>query len=103
MTKPTPAAIHARRIGPTLTPDRLRVLMRPFYPTSDDIARKIAARVLALPDEEVSRLLGRVLGEFEDRHEHVEQFFRNRTAALRELRPLRTAVVPCSRPKRIAA
>ena len=83
MTKSKPAAVHARRIGPTLAPDRSRVLMRPFYPTSDDIARKIAARVLALPDEDVTRLLGRVLGEFEDRHEHVEQFFRNRYAQVR--------------------
>ena len=56
-------------------PDRSRVLMRPFYPTSDDIARRIVARVMALPDEEVARLLGRVLGEFADRHEHVEKIF----------------------------
>jgi predicted GH43/DUF377 family glycosyl hydrolase len=83
MTKHTPSALHARRIGPTLTPDRSRVLMRPFYPTSDDIARKIVARVMALPDEEVARLLGEVLGEFEDRHEQVEQFFRNRYGQVR--------------------
>lgn len=25
-------AVHAKRIGPTLTPDRSRVLMRPFFP-----------------------------------------------------------------------
>ena len=75
--------VHARRIGPTLTPDRSRVLMRPFYPSSDDIARRIVARVLALSDEAVARLLSQVLGEFEDRHEHVEQFFRNRFAQVR--------------------
>jgi predicted GH43/DUF377 family glycosyl hydrolase len=74
--KATP--LHAKRIGPTLVPDRSRVLLRPFYPGSDDIARRIIARVMALADEEISRLLGRVLGEFADRHEHVEQFFRNR-------------------------
>ena len=79
----TTATVHAKRIGPTLTPDRSRVLMRPFYPTSDDIARRIVARVLALSDEEVARLLGQVLGEFEDRHEHVEQLFRNRFAQVR--------------------
>jgi len=80
MTTPTTPPIHARRIGPTLVPDRSRVLMRPFYPSSDDIALKVAARVMALSDEEVSRLLSRVLGEFEDRHEGVEQFFRTRFA-----------------------
>jgi predicted GH43/DUF377 family glycosyl hydrolase len=52
--------------------------MRPFYPSNDDIALKIAARVMALPDKDVTRLLDQVLGEFEDRHERVEQFFRNR-------------------------
>ena len=78
MTTPTPSPVHAKRIGPTLVPNRSRVLMRPFYPSSDDIARRVVARVMALPDEEIARLLGRVLGEFADRHEHVEQFFRNR-------------------------
>ncbi len=75
--------LHTKRIGPTLAPDRSRVLMRPFYPSSDDIARRIVARVMALPDEEIARLLGRVLGEFADRHEHVEKFFRNRFTQVR--------------------
>ena len=75
--------VHAERIGPTLTPDRSRVLMRPFYPSSDDIARRIVTRVLALSDEDVARLLSQVLGEFADRHEHVEQIFRNRFAQVR--------------------
>ena len=57
--------------------------MRPFHPSTDDIARRIVARVMALPDEEVARLLGQVLGEFADRHEHVERFFRNRFAQVR--------------------
>ena len=65
-------AVHAKRIGPTLVPDRTRVLMRPFRPTSDDIARRITARIAALPEEAVARLLGQVLGEFADRHEQVE-------------------------------
>jgi predicted GH43/DUF377 family glycosyl hydrolase len=66
-----------------LIPDRSRVLMRPFYPSSDDIARRIVSRVLALSDEEVARLLSQVLGEFEDRHEGVEQLFRNRFGQVR--------------------
>ncbi len=81
MTSTRPA-VHAKRIGPTLVPDRARVLMRPFYPSTDDIARRIVARVLSLSDQEVARLLGQVLGEFEDRHEQVEIFFRNRFAQL---------------------
>jgi predicted GH43/DUF377 family glycosyl hydrolase len=73
-----PASVHAKRIGPTLIPDRSRVLMRPFRPTTDDIARRIAARVMALPEAEVAPLLVRVLGEFADRHEQVENIFRKR-------------------------
>jgi predicted GH43/DUF377 family glycosyl hydrolase len=67
--------LHAKRIGPTLVPDRSRVLMRPFRPTTDDISRHIVARVMALPEEEVPKLLNQVLGEFENRHEHVEKIF----------------------------
>jgi predicted GH43/DUF377 family glycosyl hydrolase len=52
------------------------VLLRPFRPATDDIARRIFARIMALSEEEVVRLLGRVLGEFADRHEQVEAFFR---------------------------
>ncbi len=78
MTKTTSSALHARRIGPTLIPDRSRVLLRPFRPTTDDISRRIVARVMALPEEEVVRLVGQVLGEFANRHEHVEDIFRKR-------------------------
>jgi predicted GH43/DUF377 family glycosyl hydrolase len=49
--------------------------MRPFRPTTADIARRIVARVMALPEEEVALLLNRVLGEFANRHEHVERIF----------------------------
>src|ERR1051325_3381426 len=78
MPNSTRPVVHAKRIGPTLTPDRSRVLMRPFYPSTDDIALRIIPRGIALSDEEVTRLLGQVLGEFEDRHENVAQLLRNR-------------------------
>ena len=76
-------AVHAKRIGPTLTPDRSRVLMRPFEPTSEDIARRIVARVMGLSDEEVAWQLDHVLGEFENRHERLEQLFRTRFSRVR--------------------
>ena len=76
----TSSPLHAKRIGPMLTPDHSRVLLRPFRPTTDDISRRIVARVMALPEEAVVRLLGEVLGEFLDRHEQVEHFFRKRFA-----------------------
>ena len=70
--------VHAKRIGPTLTPDRSRVLLRPFRPTTDDLARRIVARVMALPEEAAAGLLHQVLGEFASRHEYVEKIFRTR-------------------------
>ena len=73
----------SRRIGPTLHPDRSRVLLRPYYPSSDDIALRIVARVLALSDEAVTQRLSQVLDEFEDRHERVADILRNRFLAVR--------------------
>jgi len=78
MTEQKSSNLHAKRIGPTLTPDRSRVLMRPFRPTTDDISRRIIARVMALPEEDVVRLVSQVLGEFSNRHERVEDIFRKR-------------------------
>ena len=83
MTTDTQPTVRANRIGPTLTPDRSRVLMRPFYPSTDDIARRIVARVLAVSDAEVERLLSRVLDEFGDRHEQVSEYFQSRFAQVR--------------------
>lgn len=78
MSVSTPPSVHVKRTGPTLVPDRTRVLLRPFYPSTDDIARRIVARVMALHEEDVARLLGLVLGEFADRHAQAENIFRKR-------------------------
>ncbi|TAL31806.1 MAG: glycosidase [Spirochaetes bacterium] len=86
--------VHAQRIGPTLTPDRSRVLMRPFFPVRDDIARRIVARVMALTEEEAVRLLEQVLGEFENRHESVERIFRHRFAQVSGLLGSGQAISP---------
>ncbi|MDB6125140.1 MAG: Beta,4-mannooligosaccharide phosphorylase [Pedosphaera sp.] len=69
---------HAKRIGPTLVPDHSRVLMRPFRPTTEEIARRIVAQVMALPEAEVERVLAGVMAEFGERHHAVEKFFQNR-------------------------
>jgi predicted GH43/DUF377 family glycosyl hydrolase len=83
MTKIASKTVNAKRIGPILTPDRSRVLIRPFHPTSEDIARRIISRITVLSDEQVSRLLRQVLDEFENRHEHVEQLLCYRFTQLR--------------------
>jgi len=78
MTNATRPVLQAKRIGPTLLPDRSRVLLRPFQPSSDDIARRVVARVMALSDAQVSELLKQVLDDFANRHEHIEKFFSSR-------------------------
>ncbi len=75
-------AVHARRIGPTVAPDLARVLLRPFYPSTDSIARRIITRAAACSEDEVERQLSRLLGEFADRHDGVEQFYRARFDAV---------------------
>ena len=83
MTAKISSTVHAKRVGPTLSPDLSRVLLRPFHPTTEDIARRIVLRVMTLSDEEVAQLLEQVLGEFEDRHEQVKQLLRNRFTQVR--------------------
>ncbi len=84
MANRAPKIVHAKRIGPTLIPDRSRVLLRPFRPSTEEIARRIAARVMALPESDVDRLLGVILGEFGNRHEQVDKLFRNRFTQVRQ-------------------
>src|SRR5882724_2529374 len=94
------STLHAKRVGPTLSPDLARVLLRPFHPTTEDIARRIVLRAMALSDEEVAEVLENVLGEFEDRHDQVKHLLQNRFLQVRqylaepgELSPERQALI----------
>src|ERR1700750_399218 len=75
MTSPT-IAVH--RTDLFLRPAQSRVLVRPFYPTSDQRAVKIIARVLALSEAEVDSQLSQVLVDFSGRPEKILDFFRQR-------------------------
>jgi predicted GH43/DUF377 family glycosyl hydrolase len=77
--------LHARRIGPTLVPDRSRVLMRPFRPTTEEIARRVVTQVMALSESAVRQVFAGVMAEFGSRHHEVERFFRLRFARVRPL------------------
>ncbi len=79
--------VTVQRSGPALLPDPNRVLIRPFMPGGETSARRLAARVLALPEEDVQRLLAEVLGEFGDRHEHLEEFLHERYRQMRHFLP----------------
>ena len=59
--------------------------MRPFRPTTEDIARRIVGQVMALSEADVARVLGGVMAEFGERHHAVERFFSNRFSKVRHL------------------
>jgi predicted GH43/DUF377 family glycosyl hydrolase len=70
-----------------LRPDPRRVLVRPFNPTSEQRARKICARVLALPERDVEALLAQVQSEFGKRHLQTREFFNRRYQHARQFLP----------------
>ena len=78
MPIPVRPTVHARRIGPILHPDRSRVLLRPFRPTSEGIARRIVAQVMALPEATVAELLSTVMTHFGGRHHGVAAYLQRR-------------------------
>lgn len=71
-------AVTVNRLGLTLTPDRRRVLVRPFSLTSSQRAVNLCARVMSLPDDDVHRLLEQVVAEFGDRHMQIRDLLRVR-------------------------
>ncbi len=77
-------AINLRRTNVTLHPDPARVLVRPFYPATDERAAKVCGRVMALPETAVRTLLDQVLAEFGERHLKTREFLKRRFAQVRK-------------------
>jgi len=76
--------MELKRTDIILKPNNTRVLFRPFQPTDPNRAMRIVARVMALSDEEVERVLELVLSEFHGRHQKLRQFFITRFENVRE-------------------
>lgn len=68
--------IQVKRTKIILHPDPRRVLVRPFRPMGEQRARRICARVMALPEREVHALLEQVRAEFGERHVNVGGFLK---------------------------
>jgi len=77
-------SVPIHRTGITLRADPGRVLVRPFNPTTEQRARKICARVLALPESEVHELLEQIEAEFGERHRKTREFFHRRCQRARK-------------------
>ena len=70
--------INVNRAKITLYPDCKRVLVRAFHLMSGQRASEICARVMALSEAEVDKLLGQLWAEFGGRHKNIRKFFRRR-------------------------
>jgi predicted GH43/DUF377 family glycosyl hydrolase len=73
-----PRSISIRRTNTRLLPDRSRVLVRPFRLTSEQRAVNLCARVMALTEEEVHKLVIDVMGEFAERHQQTRDLLKAR-------------------------
>ena len=61
-----------------INPDHARVLIRPFAPATEQRMVKIIARLLALPDTEIDRLLAQLMKDFSERHQGAKDLFLER-------------------------
>ena len=65
-----------------LRPDLTRILLRPFNPGDARRIRRIAARILSLPEGDVVALLNQVVAEFSRRHQGIGATFLERFAQI---------------------
>lgn len=81
--------LQVRRQGMVITPDKKRVLLRPFVPVPGgaERTRRIVRQIMKLSDAEARRVFEGVLGEFRNRHRDAEGFFRRRFDQLKSLLP----------------
>jgi predicted GH43/DUF377 family glycosyl hydrolase len=75
--------MHIKRTGIVLSPNKQRVVLRPFQPPTDDRILRVIARVSALAETEVDQLLDLVFDEFHGRHQLPKEFFSQRFQAIR--------------------
>jgi predicted GH43/DUF377 family glycosyl hydrolase len=79
--------VHIDRSPTILNPDQSRVLLRPFNPGGSERAGSIIARVMAMPEDQVGRLLEEISAEFSQRHRHIQGRFLERFEQVREFMP----------------
>lgn len=84
MSKP---AVHVTRASTFLQPNQSRVLLRPFNHGDARKTGQIIGRILALPEEEVARLLDGISASFFPRHQGLHQSLLERCEQLREILP----------------
>ena len=76
--------VTVKRASVTLSPNRARVLIRPFKLTSDQRGVNLCARIMALSEAEVHQLLEEVLAEFGERHQQIRDILTTRFEKVRQ-------------------
>lgn len=77
------SSLSVHRTGIVLSPNRQRVVLRPFQPPGADRVVRVLARVSQLAESEVDLQLNQVMKEFHGRHQSPESFFLQRFNDLR--------------------
>jgi predicted GH43/DUF377 family glycosyl hydrolase len=80
----TASSIRVQRTSTILRPDQSRVLLRPFRHEDPERSRRIIARIMSLPEDEVGPLLNKVVAEFSQRHQQIRESFLERFEQLRD-------------------
>jgi predicted GH43/DUF377 family glycosyl hydrolase len=76
--------MHVKRTGIVLSPNKQRVVLRPFQPPTDERILRVIARVSSLAEEDVDSLLNQVMVEFHGRHQNPKTFFERRFQKIRQ-------------------
>src|ERR1700693_1372665 len=77
-------SIHVKRTATVLRPDQSRVLLRPFRHEDPERSRRIIARIMSLPENQVGPLLDEVSAEFSQRHQQIRISFLERFEQVRD-------------------
>ncbi len=72
-----------KRTGIVLSPNKQRVVLRPFQPPGNDRVLRVIARVCSLSEAKVDSQLAHVLEEFHGRHQKPTAYFERRFQSLR--------------------
>jgi len=81
----TASSIRVQRTSTILRPDQSRVLLRPFRHEDAERSRRIIARIMSLPENQVGPLLNDVAAEFSRRHQQIHKSFLERFEQVRDL------------------
>lgn len=77
--------ITVKRKKTRFYPNPKRVIAKFYMPIKEDRAKVIVTNILRLSEEEVSRMLDRVLNDFSKRHRNISKIFENSFNSLKEI------------------